>query len=449
MNTSPVSSMLGPIERLVAARTGLSFSGARLLYLEAAITRAMVRTGVGSFAELAATLEADRAEFDRFVAELIVGETHFFRHAEQLDYLRRVVLPGLAALRGPSRALRLWSAGCSSGEEPYTLAIILREIGLDARASVLGTDLCDASLARARAGRYRDWSLRGIDAAALNRYFDLDTESGEKVLREEIRALVRFERLNLVEDVYPSARTGTSECDLIVCRNVLIYFSPETVRAVGARLLASLAEQGWLVTGPSDPPLTVEPPFAAVVTPAGVLYRRDAASAHVDAPVTGACSSEVAPLSLAAQYEERRSNVEESERDEHDDGVIETVHVIAREQGSIAALHAVERAALQRPLVAGLHLLRGVLLADLGRTSEAVDALRRAIYLDRTLAIAHFFLGALLARLGDIAGARRAYRNAHALSARMPADALLPLAEGERAGRLAAAALQQLARLGA
>jgi chemotaxis protein methyltransferase CheR len=315
------------------------------------------------------------------------------------------------------------------------------------------------------------------------------------VVTEAVRRRVSFVHLNLALDVYPSFATGAWGMDLILCRNVLIYFDPETVRAVAGRMFATLAPGGWLFTASSDPPLGPFAPFQTVVTDQGVFYRRpDSAGLFLPAfplahsaveatapvkpppllesvplivqPVVGLPSTVPAPeTNLSSGLE--RENVDclaearaAFARGDYNRVLERTAPLTADAEASTLRVRALanldpaqaEResaAAVSRhPLRAELHYLHGTILLGVGKIVEAAQAVRKALYLDRSLAVAHRTLGAILEQCGDAAGARRAYRNASALCAARPADEEIPLADGERAGRMAEAAGARLALLG-
>jgi chemotaxis protein methyltransferase CheR len=270
---------------LLATRTGLVFAPDRRAGAELGIRRAMARAGETGPATYRRRVAAEPDLLDDLVVELTVGETYFFREPGQFEFLRRTALPEIRRRRGDGHAIRAWSAGCASGEEAYSLAMLLDREGLAGPIPVLATDISRAALAKARRAVYTDWSLRGDGSAAARPY--LRSEGGRHVVVEAIRHRVVFESLNLALDAYPSYATGTCGIDLILCRNVLIYLDPETVRAVARRLLACLAEGGWLVVASSDPPLAELAPFEVVVAEQGLFYRRPATATVATVPAPG------------------------------------------------------------------------------------------------------------------------------------------------------------------
>ena len=458
--------------QLVRRRTGLIFAEARRAAFEAALVRGLRRSTGGEADGYLARLELEPAVLDDLVAEITVGETYFFREPQQFAVIRDEVIPALLPPQGRDRPLRIWSAGCASGEEPFTLAIVLRELGLNGAANIVGTDLSRIALARARQAVYTPWSLRGVPEDVIRSHF---VAVGEKFsLVPAVREAVDFRYLNLAEDAYPSLPTGIWGMDLILCRNVLIYFDKDTVVRVARGLLESLGDDGWLLLGSSDPMIGGLVPCDVEVTAAGLAYRRASAmrtggnrpgSAAVSpepvlehqrvpetaetAPAPGADAREPDPpmedpteaARCYAVRDYRRAAEVATAVVRRDDGDPALWIVLVRSlanQGQLAAAGLACAAALDRHRTsAELAYLHAMLLAEAGRCSEAASAARRALYLDRRLVVAHLALGGALARLGEVEGARRALGNAERLLVSLPPDAILPASDGEPAGRLA------------
>ncbi len=238
----PTPALLQLLER----RTGLRLAGQAAQVLEE--FRELERDLRLSSAELLERLADDPALLERLATRFTVPETYFFRVTPQMEALRRVVLPSLMNLE--SRRLRFWSAGCSTGEEVYTLAILLAETLpiADWNLNVLGTDLNPDSLKTAQAGTYGAWSFRDTPPELRLQHFETDGVRWKP--RPELRQMTAFRELNLLE-----ADWGLTErFELILCRNVTIYFAASTAQRVYERLAARLQPGGWLVLGPSDPP---------------------------------------------------------------------------------------------------------------------------------------------------------------------------------------------------
>lgn len=193
-------------------------------------------------------------EWQELVLTLTTGESYFFRDAGQMALLRDVLLPELIHFRQPERRLRVWSAGCSTGEEPYSLAIMLQEL-LPAtvpawRLMLKGSDINAHALQRAKRACYSRWAFRGVSDDMVARYFRRTQDHWS--VRPEIQQMVQFEKFNLIKDIFPNPDRQLQDLDLILCRNVFIYFNNETIAGIMARFVASLRPGGYIVTGHAE-----------------------------------------------------------------------------------------------------------------------------------------------------------------------------------------------------
>lgn len=236
-----------------------------------------------------------QAELRRLINTLTIGETHFFRDEPQFDALATQVLPSLIERKraaaqsvGPhiKPQLRLWSAGCASGEEPYSLAMLLSDLIPDIDnwyVLILATDINGELLKRAEQGLYSNWSFREKRALALReRYFTPHDKRYQ--LDAKIRQMVTFTTLNLIEDEYPAIHNNTLGLDLIMCRNVTIYFAVETTQMVTNRFHSALVEGGWLVVGHAEPSLLIYEQFEARNFPGTIVYQKTAPPPIWDVP---------------------------------------------------------------------------------------------------------------------------------------------------------------------
>ena len=206
-------------------------------------------TTVSELVDKLRTRELTSALHDQVVDALTTNETTFFRDYNPWESLRTLVMPELLARKEPTRTLAIWSAGCSSGQEPYSIAMSIREHFpelLTWQLSILGTDISGSVLDRARAGRYGQLEVnRGLPAHLLVRHF---TRAGmEWEIEEPIRRMVRFEHHNL-NDAWPSM----PPFDLVLMRNVMIYFETEAKRRVLTKMHGQLAPHGYLLLGASE-----------------------------------------------------------------------------------------------------------------------------------------------------------------------------------------------------
>jgi chemotaxis protein methyltransferase CheR len=240
------------VARLFEERTGQQLGAARSWRLDAALAT-LLREEEGCAPDsLEARLSAGGggAIADRLVEALLNNETYFFRDRDTFQLLVREALPRLAAARSAERRLRIWCAGCSTGQEIYSLAIALAEERLKWAGwtiDLLGTDVSAAALERAREGLYTQFEVqRGLPATQMIRWFERE-ESGDWRIAPALRSAVRFERHNLLA---PAPPPGTF--DLVLCRNVLLYFGAEARRSVFERLARACASDGLLMLGAGE-----------------------------------------------------------------------------------------------------------------------------------------------------------------------------------------------------
>lgn len=480
----------------IRKRAGLSAADHVLL----GVQRAMARVAATDPIEYKRLLDSDPGAFSALITELTVGETYFLRESGQFDFVIREVLPDLRRRAGPDHFLRAWSAGCASGEEAYSLAIVGHESQAPPAMRVLGTDIAESRLAVARHAVYGEWSLRGVPEKIVNRYFRR-TDRRAKVI-PEIRSMVEFRSLNLADSDWTASGIRPSGMDLIFCRNVLIYLDPVTTADVARRLIESLHEGGWLFLGASDPALADIVDCEVVVTGAGIAYRRsgttrrsagrtvtvvEPADRHSDRKAvtefdyrsldTHAPASPTSATAASADY--RGDSLPAPGREHQDAAVLldqasrayqsgdysraadaarEVVAVDGTEPTgwivlvrSLANMGRHEEAGLAcatgldiNRTSAELTYMHAMLLRQAGKNADALNALRCAVYLDRLFVVAHLAMGDVLSALGDRDAARRAFRNAERLLAGTPDSQVIPGADGLDAGRLLALAQMQL-----
>lgn len=451
---------------------GLIFSPNRIPSAEQGIRRAMSSLHIEDVAEFRQAVEQPGHARDALLAELTIGESYFFREPAQLEFVGRELLPAWAEQRRTSATptpLRMWSAGCSNGEEPYSLAMLLREAAWRYGSEILGSDISIPRLATARRGRYSEWAMRATPRPMVERYFE---QTGKQYLiGRHVRDMVRFRAVNLASDLdLPAAGASGGGMDLVLCRNVLIYFSMETVAMVAERLLAALAPNGWLLISASDPPLTDLVRCEAVTTAGGLAYRRsDRPGRTTRAEPAAAWPADPSPVAAAPVRAEPReafvpppaapatadlpaleSIYAAGDYDRAaeiaiaraaaglDDERTRVLHVRAlANRGRLDDARAACKNALDVFAVSPeLHLLQATLLARAGQFGAAVVAARRALYLDSTMIMAQIVGADAMTRIGDGRGAERALRAAAASLAGLPAEATVSAADGETAGRL-------------
>jgi chemotaxis protein methyltransferase CheR len=266
------------IRDLVYQVAGIYQSDTRLNFLQDRCERRMQAVKIASFPDYYQylTASADRnREMHQLLNEITVGETCFFRNEPQLNAFRKVVIPQLLQIKQglPYIHLRIWSAGCSTGEEPYTLAMLMLEESnslLRGRTfEIIATDLNDRSLEKAKAGLYDDYALRNLPPALGSKYLRPNGARYEVV--EAVRAKVSFSRCNLLDD---SRMVFMKAMDVIFCCNVLIYFDGGAKRTVISHFYNNLNAGGYLYLGYSESLFGFNDDFRLVHFPGTTAYRK-------------------------------------------------------------------------------------------------------------------------------------------------------------------------------
>jgi len=366
----------------------------------------------------------DQRQVESIASYLTVGETHFCRHWHDFEALRDHVLPErYAQCSREGRGLRLWSAGCSSGEEPYTLAALLDQHLPQTmnRLRILATDINPRSLAKAREAEYTEWSFRETSAAFRRQYFN-DQGDGRQRLIPRIQRHVHFDFLNLADRTYPSPATDTGGMDLILCRNVLIYFTKEHIVAVLTRLRQALAPGGVLLVSPCESALVPRDLFRATRFGGTFVFRdvREAQPTEPPRPRTHAqrrqrkprqqadCSQEGRKLYQEGRYEAAAGLLSAAAKTAPSTAsVADSVRALANSGCLAEAIAACDHALRDAPFDTGLHYLKGTVCQEASNPDLARESLRRVLYLDPTHILAHVLLTNLMRESGRASEAER------------------------------------------
>jgi chemotaxis protein methyltransferase CheR len=345
---------------------------------------------------------------DRLIDEVTVHETSFARDMPQLATIDWRALHRAARATG-SDTIRVWSAGCATGEEAYTLALLAISAFAPAPppVDILGTDISGAVITAAETGCYRPRAVRALDPQLRKRHLERQAD-GTYVVTDRLRSLARFGRHNLIRDPFPPS--GEARFDLVLCRNVLIYFEPALARQVAELLTSSLRPGGTVMLGAADvlqvsPARTGEPRLAR----AGALPQAGAAgrgSAREPAPRPAREPARAAPGQ--EPHEALPSGQRVLTRDQR---LTATLTAAASGDRTGALAHAASLVEAH-PLDADAHFLHGLVALEAGEPAKARDALRQALVADPAFCIAAFTLGRAYDALGDRTAARRAYLQA-------------------------------------
>lgn len=434
------------LKALVIETTGMAFYADKDEDLARIVADRMAATGLGACArylDLIADSVRGRAEMDALVAELTIGETYFFRHKEQFDALRDIILPEVLARNESSRSLRIWSAGCATGPEPYSVAIMLkREFGhriAGWHVSIVGTDINQKFLARARDGRYDEWAFRATPDSVRRDCFEPVGKQWR--IKPEFRDLVSFQYHNLIRNRFPSLLDNLAALDVIICRNVVIYFSRETVAGLVPCFRESLVDGGWLVMGHAEPNIELFRDFRTVNTEGAVLYQRvdRPAPAPVVAPRVVLPAPEpprrARPVPRTSAAPKPTAARPRAAAPPSGDAVA-AIRALADQGKWGEALAACDRLIAANALDVHAHFYRALVAEQLGDGEGCETSLRRAIYLDRHFILPHYHLGLFLWRRNDAAGAARSFRNVLALLRQLPDDHVLEHGDDITAGQL-------------
>jgi len=251
------------IRKLLKERSGLMLSAEKQYLVESRLMPVARRNKIPNLTELTCRLRAgtDEALIAEVVEAMTTNETFFFRDRVPFDHFRNHVLPTLIAARGSHKRIRIWCAAASTGQEPYSIAMAIKEMGasLDGfRIDLLATDISEDVLEKARAGLYTQFEVqRGLPIHLLVKYF---TQNGDLwQIAPEIRRMVQFRSFNLLSDF---SRLGSF--DLVICRNVLIYFEQDTKTAVLEKLARVIAHDGFLILGAAETTIGLTQAFKSV-----------------------------------------------------------------------------------------------------------------------------------------------------------------------------------------
>lgn len=270
------ASQFEQLRKIVYERSGIWFQDSKKYVLETRLSRRLEELEFDDFSQYLMFLTVGpyrEDEFQEMFNRITINETSFFRNEPQLDVFEKQVLPRLIEARKTTKKLRIWSAACSSGEEPYTLAIqVHRTLGVrlaDWTVEILGTDISEKVLMIAQTGRYASYAIRSMNPLVLKRFF-VEKDGGYQ-LDSTIQSMVHFELLNL-KDAHAAKRFGTF--DVIFCRNVMIYFDDDMKKHCTRMYYDQLAKDGTLFIGHSESLRYIDVPFEPLPIPQAFAYQK-------------------------------------------------------------------------------------------------------------------------------------------------------------------------------
>ncbi|MDD5180893.1 MAG: chemotaxis protein CheR [Gallionellaceae bacterium] len=455
--------LLSGLSDFVAARLGLHFPRERWRDLErgvAAAAREFGQPDAESCTRWLLSAPLARDHIETLASHLTIGESYFFREKQSLEIFEEHIIPELLHARQEgTRHLRIWCAGCSGGEEPYSIAMLLDRLLPDYdrwHITILATDINPQFLRKAAGGVYNKWSFRGVPEWIRMRYFK-EREDGRFELSPHIRKRVTFSYLNLVDDVYPSLLNNTNAMDVIFCRNVLMYFTADKAKEAAMKFSRSLVKGGWLIVSVTETSNALFSPLAAVEFHGVTLYRRSvepqqdavapapgALHFRIPSVAAGPALAEMPQLSGATAVEPGAAL---PPKPDEGAALFASARSHANQGRLTAAVECCERAIALNKLNPAYHYLLAAIQQELGQADAAAQSLMRTLYLDSGFVLAHFTLANIQLSQSRHREANRSFSNALALLRTHPHEEILPGSDGLTAGRLAEIITSALASL--
>ena len=266
------------VSQILKRRSGLVLTPEKAYLIQSRVSPLLRRHGLASVEVLVQKMRGGDERITRDVVEaMTTNESFFFRDKTPFEHFEKLILPRLLQARAPERRLRIWCAAASTGQEPYSLAMILREksqLLRDWKVEIIGTDLSTEVLERAKSGLYSQFEVqRGLPVQMLVKYF---TKEGDQYrIKDEIRNAVQFKVANLLDPF-----VGFGVFDVVFCRNVLIYFDEPTKRNVLDRVAQLMPEDGFLLLGAAESVVGVTTSFLPHESARGVSVKKPAGSAR-------------------------------------------------------------------------------------------------------------------------------------------------------------------------
>jgi len=463
------------LREMILSRTGLTFgrrNGDRQMLKLLGMARHENCNDMEAFYHLLLASSPDSDLWEALIATITVGETYFFRNSTHFDALRGEILPDLIARHREDRRLRIWSAGCATGEEPYSIAILLHELlpEIDKwNILILATDINKRFIRAAQKGHYTEWSFRTTDPAIRKRYF---TPKGNHFeLSSQIRKMVNLSYLNLVTDPFPSLLTNTTAMDLIICRNVSIYLRESQIRKYAEKFHRCLVPGGRLIVGAAETDANLYSRFANCHVEGAFIYQKTGVQAFPEIPTapkppaiaslqkrtpnTRKTPEQVVPppgFAASSVPKPRTNNHHQKGRtllkhrrldgaptclEEHvkpAPGSDLAYYHQARLKADTGFLDEAQGCALKsirlNPLRVESHYILGLIRQEKNQTEKAIAQFKKVLYLDPDFLLAHFSLAGMYERIRHKEEADRHRNRAIRLASRTPPDEEIPGSDG-------------------
>ncbi len=442
---------------LIQRQLGLIYNGDKLSDLERRLNHVLKEIPKEELdLTISRLLAGEFEQIPNLIPQLTIPETYFLRNIRLFKALKSNILPEIINRKKFSHQLNIWSAGCSSGEEPYSVSILLTELlgeKIDQwQINLIATDLNEKILQKARRAVYSEWSFRGVPPDFKARYF-VPLHNGLYQLKNEIKKNVTFFQHNLIEGAYPPV-ASIRNFDIILCRNVLIYMSRSTVQNILEKFYRILDDDGYLITGPSEFPTLKNRKFSPVMLEGTIFYQKSTQRIRTQPPLRKESAKKrlltrpkpkpaVKPRPIIpkekshfpleiAKSDEKREKEKKTAADE-----LSMIRKLADKGRLDEALELCERYVKRRPMDKNGHYLLGTVLMEKGDFPKAETAFRRTIYFDPNFVMAHFALANIYSITDKTKDARKHYTNVLRILERFDPTAPVPESEGMAASHFA------------
>ncbi|MEI6820993.1 MAG: CheR family methyltransferase [Bacteroidota bacterium] len=447
-----------------------------------------------SFFDLILNSIATKEQIETLATHLTIGETYFFRETEAIDVFKNTLLPKLIEQRrGINQTIDIWSAGCCTGEEPYSIAMILSEAIPDIKSwniNILATDINQHYLRKAKRGVYTQWSFRTTHESTIDKYFIRNALDYK--ITDKIKSMIHFRKLNLVDEFeFPSDTIRENSIDVLFCRNVLMYFPPEQILNVANRFYKCLVEGGWLITSPVEVSSEGFIKYNSIYIDGTTILEKNSlannsinntlqyisqlskkvvdkidAFNHTNVLQSKIHQSQQQHKTTANTTNKTAHKTKDSEsslllkeaqkyfkRNNYQEAIIVLNEILKLEPNNITAQTLlVQSLANSGNLIeagkkcekyletnnqnAALHYLLATILLELNETTTAEQALRKAIYIDHSLVMAQFEMANLLHKQGNKKASEKHYQNVLNLINSLKDEEVLPYTDGMTSSRM-------------
>lgn len=463
MNDNISNIVIENISNFIEEKLGLHFSKERFKDLIRGVSCAAKQKDIALDKYIDLILENKMSEEDiKILAScLTIGETYFFRDKSLFEIMKQKILPDIINSRKNfSKSLKIWSAGCSSGEEAYSIAILAKELIPEYEnwnINIIATDINYKSLDKAKEGIYGEWSFRGVDPNLKNKYFD-KFENTQYKLKDSIMKLVKFHSLNLADSNYIADGKIINNVDIIFCRNVLMYFSRPQINQIINRFYNIIINGGWLVVAPTESMFVNDTAFKPVNINNMFLFNKNIEQDNsvkiqdnhsrlksfsiekeiktnlVHKPVYN--KDKLKSSSDSSIIEEKSSN----KLLEKETVITEDFELLCRSSANEGnfeeALKWCEKAISSDKINPYYYYLLASIQQEQGNINEAIISLKKSVYLDSDFIMAYFNLGNLKLKQGKYKESHKNFENAVMLLNKLSEEDIVPYSEEMTAGML-------------